>query len=106
MSRDDDWLELPEPIGYVIEEVNGYFDAYMVSAYRSGEEWEGGFTIAYGRSRNRVARKAEREVMRQHRVWADSRDPGKSERVIMYRKPPTVPPKGAAGDSGAHRRMS
>lgn len=107
MRKDDDaWLESPEPIGYVIEEVDGYFDAYQVDLYWNGKESVGSLSIAYGLSRKRVARKAEKVVAHHHRIWSDRRNPGKTERVIMYGKPPTVAPKGSAGDSGAHRRMS
>jgi hypothetical protein len=103
VRREDAWLEEPEPIGYEIEEVDGYLTAYMVSQYWNGKTTGGVLIIASGYSRKRVMRRAEKFVAHQHRIWADSRDPSKTERVIMYQKPPKVGPKGPSGGSHARR---
>jgi len=99
----DDWLEMPEPVGYEIEERDGFYTAFMVSEYKDGRRDSGALIIASSHWRGTVERRARKFVDSQRQIWRDQHDPNKKTRVIMYQKPPSVPPKGPSGISTPRR---
>lgn len=94
---------MPEPVGYEVEERDGHYHAVMVSEHKDGRRERGALIIASSYWRGSVERRARKFVDSQRQIWRDQRDPHKTERVIMYQKPPSVPPKGPSGISTPRR---